>query len=630
MRTASLAVGLVALGCGAAPKPAPAPKPATVSVAPPEKASEPEPPTPTGPVLLDNEGGRAAWLDPPTPVAGRKHWVYDTLLASGDRSSVVRTTVGQHFGFHEDVGVVGPLELPAQVKQVLFGPSDSMLVVTTDGKLFAAPSVTAAKSAAAFEARSAPANAVSWDSAGDYLITTDGKQVHLSRDGGKTWSVTKSAAWGTLRTVLVRFDGVMAAHGGPAKTPLLFLSRDDGKSWQRSSFQPERVSRSGAFIWSDVWSCRAVLSENGSTWSKGGEELLRHQTARSWTASFGTGPNPEGFLPGAHRSLSSPPPPKVPAAKERRTGRGCPPPPGLSKAKQAGILGLLGTVGDASAFGVLGSVESGELGGFGTIGIGGLGGIGYAGRGPSEPGFGSCQGAACLRPASEEPEKTRTRFELFRDARCSAAGTGRSCSEGFERAPHVAVIDDSTGKRRVAELPKSCTPMGLASAGGLGLVMCRAGGAITLHVADGSGVFKPEGAPPDPAMTKWPVSIASDGTLLFHETCVEKKPCRAALRRPAEPGSERATREVKLEGAVGYRVLTRGRVLAVVARDKLLNFVLAEPGKSDVVLARGITLEGDLVGVHVDDKGRIVVRERLDRTRSESFVVGVDGKRNPI
>ncbi len=624
----ALALGLFALGCSSAPPPARAPKPTTVSVAPPEKSPDPEPPPPTGPVVLDVEGERARWLDPPTPVQGRKQYVYDSLLAAGDRASVAKSSVGEHFGFDEAGGVVGPLELPAGTKRVLFGPGDSLLVVTNDGRLLAAPSVHAAKSAQAFEARTAPAGAVVWDSAGDYLVASDGKQVHLSRDGGKSWTVTKSAAWGTLRTVLVRFDGVMAVQGGPAKTPLTFLSRDDGKSWQRSAFQPERISRSGAFIWSDVWNCTAVLSENGSTWSKGGDELWRFRSARSWTASLSTGTTPEGFIVGAHRTLSDPPPPKVPGAKDRRTGRGCPKPAALSKVKTAGILGVLSS-GDSSMFARL---EEGGTG-FGAIGGlsgAGLGGIGYSGRGPTDPTPGSCRGAGCLRPPLSEPTKTRTRFELYRDGRCAAGSTGKTCSGAFERLPHVAILDDSTGKRRVAELPAGCRPMSIVSAAGLGILICSTSGGVKLYSADSSGSFRDEGTLSDSTMTTWPFSVGTDGTLLFHEACAEKKPCRALVRRPVSPGESGAWRELKLGGAAGYRVLSRGRALGVLANDKALDFVLSEPGKSEAVLVRGIALEGDLMDVRLDDKGRIIVRERRDQAQSQTFVVGVDGKRHGL
>lgn len=630
MRSALLGLGVLALACAAAPPPARAPSPPTVSVAPPERAPDPEPPPPTGPLRLDGDGERAPWLDPPTPLQGRKRYVYDSLLASGDRAAITKTSVGEHFGFDEALGVVGPLELPAKTKQVLFGPADSVLVVSEDGRLFAAPSVSAAKSAAAFEARTAPAGATLWDSAADHLVASDGKRVHLSRDGGKSWSVTQSAAWGTLRTVVVRFDGVMAAQGGPAKAPLTFLSRDGGKSWQRSAFQPERsISRSGSFIWSDVWSCTAVLSENGSTWSKGGDELSRFRQTRHWAASLGSGATPEGFVAGAHRTLSEPPPPKVPGAKDRRSGRGCPAPkPVVVKGKQYGLLGLLGKSGDVGD--VFGSIESGAVG-FGSIGVGGLGGIGYSGRGPSEPSFGSCKGASCLRPPLAEPTKTRTRFELFRDGRCATAGTGKSCGGSFERPPHVAIFDESSGKRRVADLPPGCRPASIVSAAGLGVLTCATSSGLVLYTADASGAFKEEASLSDSKMTTWSWSVASDGTLLFHERCAAEQPCRALVRRAAAPG-QKAWRELKLAGAVGYRALTRGRVLGIARGDAdgSLDFSLSEPGKPEAPLVRGVALEGDLMDVRVDDQGRIVVRERRDPSRSESFVVGVDGKRYPL
>lgn len=131
-------------------------------------------------------------------------------------------------------------------------------------------------------------------------------------------------------------------------------------------------------------------------------------------------------------------------------------------------------------------------------------------------------------------------------------------------------------------------------------------------------------------MTTWPFSVGTDGTLLFQERCAEAKPCRALVRRPVSPGESGAWRELKLAGAAGYRVLSRGRALGVLAGDKALDFVLSEPGKPDAILVRGIALEGDLMDVRLDDKGRIVVRERRDQAQSETFVVGADGKRHGL
>ncbi|MCC6897520.1 MAG: hypothetical protein IT377_01020 [Polyangiaceae bacterium] len=629
MRSAAWVLAATVLGCSGAPPQAPAHEPRSVSVAPPEKTPDPEPPPPTGPLVLDVGGERARFLDTAAPAS--KRYVYDTLLASGDHAAVTRTSVGEYFGYDESLGVIGALDLPAGTKKVLFGPADSVLVVTDGGKLFAAASLTAAKRAQSFEPRVAPEKVTAWDSAGDYLVAADDKQVHLSRDGGKTWTGAKSAAWGTLRTVVVRSDGVMAVQGGPPKAPLTFLSRDDGKSWQRSSFQPDRISRSGSFIWSDVWNCQAVLSENGSTWTKGGDELARFRSARSWSAAFGTGATPEGAPSGAHRTLTDPPAPKVPPAKDRRTGRGCPAPP--RPKGQYGILGLLGTGGvsgvlsaDGEGFGSIGTLGSGT----GVVGGIGVGGIGHRGMAGTEPAWGSCRGAACLRPLAQSLG-TRSRFELFRDGRCAPGTSSRSCSDAFERPPHVAIIDNMTGKRRVADLPAGCMPRHLLGVAGLGILVCGGARGLTLHVADSSGVFKEEGTLPDAAMTRWPVQVAADGTLLFHETCGERSTCRALVRRPVDPGTAGAFRELKVERAAAFRILTRGRALVVVrgSGDTSIDLVQSSP-EGDGPLVRGLRFEGDLIDLRVDERGRVIARERRSKTESESFVVGVDAQRHPL
>ena len=632
MRSAAWILGAIALGCSAAPPPAPRQEPHSVSVAPPEKTPDPDPPPPTGPLLLDVGGERARFFEPGP--AGSKGYVYDALLASGDRSALTRTSAGEYFGYDESLGVVGPLELPAGTQKVLFGPSDSLLVVTGDGKLVAAPSLLAAKRAQGFEPRSAPQKVTSWDSAGDYLVAADDKQVHLSRDGGKTWTVTKPAAWGTPRTVVVRPDGVMAVQGGPAKAPLTFLSRDDGKTWQRSSFQPDRIRRSGSFIWSDVWNCQAVLTENGSTWSKAGDELSRFRAARSWTASFGASTGPEGVPGGVHPSLTDPPMPKVPPAKERRTGRGCPAPP-KPKGRQYGILGLLGTSDVSGIF----STDGEGIGSLGTLGSGsgivggiGVGGLGHRGASAAEPAWGACQGTGCLRPTTTaETKRPRTRFELLRDGRCAPGTTGKLCTDGFERAPHVAIIDTTTGKRRVADLPSGCLPRHLLGVAGLGLLACSGARGLTVHVADASGTFKEEGTLSDAALLRWPVQVGVDGTLLFHESCGGKQSCRALIRRPVDPGTPGAFREVKIDRAVAYRALTRGRALVVTrgGSDATFDLVQSEPDR-EAPLVRGFRFEGDLLEVRVDDRGRVIARERRSKTESESFVVGVDGKRHPL
>lgn len=625
MRATTWALGMLALACGAAQQPPDqSAKAPSVSVPPPEQAPDPEPAAATGPLVLDVRGERPRWLDAELPEHSSRRPAYDSLLASGDRAAITRTAVGDYFGFHEATGVVGPLALPRPLKKVMFGPADSVLVVTVDGKLHSAMSVKAALSWQGFAPRTAPEKAVSWDSAGDYLVAADDKQVHLSRDGGTSWKSTKRAPWGTPRTVLVRSDGVMAVQGGPAKAPVTFLSRDDGKSWQRSSFQPEHITRSGAFIWSDVWKCNAVLSENGSTWTK--DRLER--TTRAWTESFRTTPTPEGVIDGAHRALADPPPPRVPPAKDRRTGRGCTPPPRAKGTPTSmGILGALsggsvGTLFEANGAGL------GAIGGLGSAG--GLTGAARGVRPPAEPAWGTCRGAGCLRPPPVEPRKTRTRFELFRDGRCADSHAGRMCRDGFERAPHVSIVNEATGERRVAEIPVGCVPRHVTGVAGLGILSCGGPQGLTLHVADSSGAFKEEGSISDEAMTKWSASVQSDGTLMFHEACSELRKCRALVRRPVEPGTRGAFRELSHANAAAYRALPGGRVL-VVSRGKSERFVdlfMAEPGKSATALVTGVEVPGDLLEVQLDDAGRVVMRQRLDRSTTETFLVGVDGKRH--
>jgi len=628
MRRSLVGFVLFAVSCGA-PPPAKPPAARAVVVEPPKEVENKEPPAPTGPLVLDVAGDKARWLDPPTADKERKRWVYETVMASGQRAAVAKTSVGEYYGWDERSGVVGPLALPAASDKFLFGPGDSLLVVTQKGELWSAPSVASAKSVASFERRDAPANATDWDSANDYLVATDGKQVHTSRDGGKSWSVVKGAAWGNVTNVLVRFDGVMAVVGGPAKSPTTFLSRDDGKTWQRSSFQPSRLSRSGSFIWSDVWNCTAVLSENGSTWSKGGEALTKFRTARSVGTVFSTQTTPEGFTEGAFRSTSDPPPPKVPGAKETRVGRGCPPPPGLGKkGRNYGILGLLGS----ADVGVLGSLEGGAVG----LGWGsgeGLGGIGLVGsRGTAREPTPICDGAPCLAPPKPAAELTRTRFSFFNDGICARAESAGKCAPGsFDRPPHVAVVDETTGKRKVADLPNGCTPDRLVSASGLGILTCRGSGSPTLWVADATGAFRAEGSLTDRMATSWPVAVGRDGTLVFHEGCKADKPCRALVRRPLDPGAPSTFRMVQVRDAIGYRALVGGKVLAIVRVDQnRLDFVLSEAGKPDVTLAKNVPLEGDLADVSVDDQGRVLMRERKDSRAAETSVVGVDGKRYPL
>jgi hypothetical protein len=374
-----------------------------------------------------------------------------------------------------------------------------------------------------------------------------------------------------------------------------------------------------------------VLTENGSTWSKAPGEIARFHATRSWTASFGAGTTPEGVPGGVHRSLTDPPMPQVPPAKDRRTGRGCPPPP-RPKGRQFGMLGLLGTgdltnvlSADGEGFGSIGTIGSGA-GIVGGIGVGGMGHRAASG----DPTWGTCQGTGCLRPPPADTKKPRTRFELFRDGRCPQGTTGKSCTDGFERAPHVAIIDTTTGKRRVADLPPGCLPRHLLGVAGLGLLACSGARGLTVHVADASGTFKEEGTLSDAAVLRWPVQVGVDGTLLFHESCGEKQSCRALIRRPVDPGTPGAFREVKIERAVAYRALTRGRALVVTrgGSDATFDLVQANPDR-EAPLVRGLRFEGDLLEVRVDDRGRVIARERRSKTDSESFVVGVDGKRHP-
>jgi hypothetical protein len=168
-------------------------------------------------------------------------------------------------------------------------------------------------------------------------------------------------------------------------------------------------------------------------------------------------------------------------------------------------------------------------------------------------------------------------YLLLHDGTCRAADAEDhgACKAGatLTRRPHAAVVP--VGNKpplppRVVDLPSGCDPAEILSAGGIGVLLCRAGSGSALFTLDARGDFHDEGTLPLAADALYEASVARDGTMVLHAHCVAgaegaSHRCEAAVRRPLELGTAGAWRAHHDADALAYRPLEGGRILAIAA-----------------------------------------------------------------
>jgi len=496
----------------------------------------PQPPRPAPPkrFTVGTAAQVPAWLQAPCNERCMQQYpTYDTkLLAHGAQTSVVRTNAGQLLAFSESAGAIGPLQFPAKLLWVRVLAGGRLVAADSTGKLWHATGPQAATVRSGWSALpKAPPGYVA-DASAQWLAFADRDRVAIVAIPSppeavpKRFEISVPSKGMSVQTLIVRADGIVVAQlTADGARPLTMVTRNGGKSWKKAEFQAKKLRRRGGWIWNDDTACPAVLSSDGTRWTRD-VDLNRLETV-SWTAPLQVSTTLDASPPVTRATPSRPAIPAPPSASKHRVTGTDPCPKGS---------GALGIGGGGSAFGMLG-------------------------RG--------CSGVSCLRGTIDTlPPRTRLHAGLFRDASC-AASDGKSeleCRKGarLTRLPHVAVGDRITGHVEVRELPKGCIPKRLEAVRGLTVLVCQGGKLYAADVTRKRWLF--EGRLDD--RYPWASTMAADGTLMLHLSCPRGSSCAAWVRRPAPIGTPDVWRAVEVPGALVYRVGLGGHALGLADKDK--------------------------------------------------------------
>lgn len=554
------------------------------------------------PLQIPVTGTPAPWLEQPIDGEPKRATFTADKVASGARSAIVRTDVGQHVGFHADVGAVGVLVLPAQTIWLGFGTDDAVLAADGNGQLHVAGSLEAARTKTGWLARGRAPKATLWDAAPGVIAASDGQHVWVSTDEGRSFHKSQPVRE-PIATVLTRQGPtvVLAARDAPGDTSSVrvWISTDGGKRFTRSPLRPDKLTRTGPWVWNESWDCPALLSSDNQTWIEPTDKQV-HQAHNTW-GWVGALQTTEA-LDGVHHTpdWATPTYPPVPGARggtrRIRGANPCPPPNSAS-----------------------------DDGGLGT---GVLGGFGFATRGSK------CTGIGCLRSdAAAASPTTRTGFFLLRDAICAPGKDLFDCPRDKRppRLPHTAFVDQVAGTIQIAKLPEQCFPVRVWSVRGLGVLLCRSGAHKTdIWVSDGPTTWTHEHTINAAPETVWHVSSASDGTVLLQRSCPpDAGSCSATIRRPVAVASDDAWFDITEQGALTHRPVVGGRVLTVVERDGQAFLSLAASHLEHLVVVRSLAVTGKAFQLTVGDDGKLRIDGRDGDDKAYSRHVGASGEAHP-
>lgn len=462
-----------------------------------------------------------------------------------------------------DEGLLGTLTLPPEVVWLGVAGDDRILAADARGLLLAGTVAEALEHGLPSSSGLMLEGATTWDAAGEHVIAVVGSAVMASEDGGRSFVRTEPAPGVALETAVVRADGVVVALS-QAERPTTYVSRDGGRSWQRSSWHPESLWREDAWIIGWDGNETGVLSTDGRSWAGGLDRVAALQGYRTWSSDFLGG----SLEPSAGR-WPTPTDPPAPSPPERPL-RGRP------------RVAVRDTI--ASMFG-----------GGGGFGLGMLG-------------DGGCSaGLVCLHGSvGDAPPPSQLDVRVFADARCEVEAT--PCPPARWRPPHAGVFDHGAGTLRLTRLPRSCTRVDAAQAPGLGLLGCTHDGGTTLMVVDTTGTVHTELEVSDATPDVGYVMMAEDGTLLVPEIPGCHAWARAWVRRPVAPGQPEAWTALALPGARTWRPVGRGYAVAVAdhpgGAGRSADLWLAGPERPPTRAIEGIPVLVDVTDVRVDD-GRV-------------------------
>lgn len=425
-----------------------------------------------------------------------------------------------------DVGLMGYLRLPRDVSWTGLGEDDAILAATRTGVLLVADTPAAAI-AGDFYVRATVPGARMWDSAGALVVAANEREVHVSADGGRHYSVS-SPATEAIAYVLARPPSTVAALArdadGAAPRGIVWTSVNAGSSWRRSDYRPLRLRRLGAWITDEVRACPAMLAADG-TWRVVHASVLADLERRWLTWPSGQTSSEPRYRGAGYPLVLDDVPPVADSGPVvgHPCRRAVPPGPGPAAPPPPGAPPSAGAAGDEAVI------------------VGGP-----------------------LLPQGDAPIVTRTRFELADDGVCPGVTAEGRCAGEATRDPHVVVKDLLDATATVGALPERCHPLRVLSARGLGILQCVRGAALDIMVADRTLRWRSEVSLLDRPGELTEVDVATDGTVVLASPCEASGHCVAMVRAPKAVGTADAWWRPAFARATGFRALPAGDALAIV------------------------------------------------------------------
>lgn len=227
--------------------------------------------SPTRVVIPRAKGTPAAWVQAPAGDAlGVEH--YDAMLstlAAGNDAGLVETPAGPLW-LSRRTGAVGVIEPPPDMVAFAFESSGGLLGLDARGRLHRVSGYDRARSADGWtEIPGGGVHGHLLDAGGKFVVTAGASSIEISGDEGETWTRRTDVPLRRIDRVFVRVDGVVAVQGLAAEGPLRAFSwRPGDKEWRPAPHDVGRLSRHGAAIVGDGYSCVPTLSSDGRRWVK--------------------------------------------------------------------------------------------------------------------------------------------------------------------------------------------------------------------------------------------------------------------------------------------------------------------------------------------------------------------------
>ena len=477
----------------------------------------------------------------------------------------------------------GLVRFPKPPRWVGIDAAKHVYFVDAMGQLRGAPLEQALTGTFSKLARLAPGGR--WEASGARIAVLAAGRSSLSKDGGRHFvPITAPKALGAAKVqdFALRPDGLLAvvfeAPGGTGTGTTLQLTRDDGRTWAASSFQPLAIKRIGGVIWARHGCGIAALAADGKRWIS-----TSLPNARGWGEALA---RRGGYARGGLASDATPAPQVTARTK------------------------------------VITATQPEACSGGGRGGLAGGGSWTSGATGCRRSGF----GAQCLRGSAGQ-----------RHARSFAAAYRlRHTSQA------VAFVDHRTGGLTFGTLPKSCPrPQRIEFVPGSTLLVCPhaegpLGEARTELFFATAGTWSSDGVLPARSIDLRPVAFADDCTLLLQACDYNRQReqkegngylcARAWVRRPVPLGSPKAWREVRRTDMLAYRPLAGGRAL-LIDRAKDNNAAIQlyiESAKRIRPFGPPIAITRDFSNVTIED------RTIRFHDRGSRFILLPQGKLTPF